>query len=520
MPSAKEGRFLKTWKAWQKDPLLFMKEALGWSHLWSGMDELCQSVVQHQKTAAAGCHSSSKTKTATGIALWWLVMKYPSIVVTTSPKLEHLRDVFWAQLHEGYHGAKIPIGGELQTLHLRNGPDSFIAGITARKDVGEGGVTAMQGYKSPRLLLIMDEAVAIDRAYFKTGDALIITPESRWLAMSNPTNPNCGFRDAWRKGSTWNCINFDALKTPNFTDGPGSNPYTPTPEWVEGIRRDYGEGSPYWEARVRGRFPTAAIDTLISIADWEDALSREPAPFNPAVPPPIHLGVDIARQGDDLSVIIAVQADRILDLVFFQIPDLVSVAGNVKRVAREHGLNERTAGQISVDATGMGWGVVDVLKRDGWVVDAVDFGSKAHDEELWYDRRSEMWGGIKDWLLNEAALKGLDIGHQRRLEADLTGCTVDPGRVKGGVTVMKLEAKPDMKKRLGHSPDFGDALGLAISQRNRRRRLYDPRRDGHLFGGDQRKCGCNHPDCEICGTDKKSRRRRIGAMEGYGVGNP
>ena len=458
----------------RSDPIAFMQEILGVEYVWPLMHEMAESVRDNPRTAVAGCHSSSKTFTAACLAWWWIACFAPAKVVITSPKLEQLRDVFWAELRARYERSRVPIGGELLMLHWKSGhPDTFIAGFTARKDTGADGATSMQGYKSPRLLLIMDEAVAIDRAFFTSAPGILTYPENRWLALANPTNPNCGFRDCWRSGSGWNTININAFDTPNLRENRIVNPHLPNAEWVDLMRAQYGEGSPSWDARVLGRFPSAAIDTLIGIADLEMAFGREPVPPSPGSRGKPWIGVDVARQGDDLSAIAVLRDDELVHLEWFQIPDLVKVSGEVLRVAHDFGIQSPDAHRVSVDATGMGWGVVDTLKANGWHVNAEDFGTSPRDETRFYDRRTELWNGVRDWLRSSASLSRCGVEWRRKLEADLCGCTVDPGRPKGGKTVLKLEKKSDMKKRLGHSPDIGDALALALAWRSRRRSLFD-----------------------------------------------
>ncbi len=466
--SPAETEFVATIKRYRADPLTFFHEVLDRGHIWAGVEDICSSVIAHQKTAVAGCHNSSKTWTAAGLALWWVSCWQPAKVYITGPKKDQLKDTLWADLTVAVQNARVPLGGELLTMDYNVSADTFIVASTSRKDTS-GGATGMQGYKSPRPLLIMDEATAIERPYWESARGIVTLPENRWLAMGNPTNPNCGFRDCWRAGSGWNTINIDALKTPNLQAGKIVHPYLPTPEWVADMKANYGEGSPTWESRVRGRFPTDAIDTLIGITDLETAFDRARTKKDERT----YIGVDVARQGDDFSCIAVVRNEELIDMEWFQIADLVKVAGQVKRMAHRHGMTHAHAHQIYVDATGMGWGVIDVLKHDGWYVKAEDFGRLPKDEDHFYDRRTELWFNVRDWLRKDAALSTCKQEFRRYLESDFCGCIVDAARPKGGKTVMKLEQKIDMKKRLGHSPDHGDAIALAVAYRIRSRSFFD-----------------------------------------------
>lgn len=459
---------------YQANPIDFIVDVLGVPRnlIWSAMHDMAGSLLANRWTAVAGCHNSSKTFTAACLAWWWVICWQPAIVYVTGPKERQLLDTFWAQLRARFEAAPVPLGGQMGSMDWKLTPDTMIVARTARKDTGSGGATGMQGYKSQRLLMIFDEATGIDRQFWESAMGVVTFPENRWLALANPTNPNCGFRDCWRPDSGWNTINIDALANPNLTGGRVVHPFLATPEWVEQARRTWGEGSPSWESRVRGRFPSAAIDTLISIADFEMALDREPAP---SLDVQTWVGADIAAQGDDYSVIAVVRNDDLVYLEWFHEPDTTKTGDRIIRVAEEHGLCKSLADHVSIDAGGLGVGVFNHVRRfHKWQIRGEDFGRNAVREDLYADRRTELWVGVRDWLRGPgtfATARQRDMAWIRHLEADLCGCIVDPLYVKGAQTLLKLEKKALMKKRLGHSPDHGDALALALAHRTARKAL-------------------------------------------------
>lgn len=471
---------------WRCNPVDFFIDALGIPEnlVWSAMRDMADSILGHRFTAVAGCHNSSKTFTAACLAWWWVTCWSDAVVYATAAKESQIKDTFWAQLRERRQAAPYPLGGNLLALDWKDEHDrTRIAGRVARKDTGAGGATGMQGYKSQRLLMIFDEATAIDRAFWESAHGVVTFPENRWIAMANPTNPNCGFRDCFRPASGWQPIYFDALRNPNLEGatlnretqridgGQVVHPYLATPQWVEEKLRLWGEGSPAWESRVRGRFPSAAIDTLISLADFEAALDREP---QRTLARETFVGADIAAQGDDYSVIAVVRDDELVHCEWFHEPDTTKTGDRIVQVAKDHGLTEGRAHQVALDMGGMGKGPYDHIRRfHKWDVVGEDFGRKPAHEDLYADRRTELWVEVRDWLQTVGSLKSARPDWIQHLEADLCGCIVDPLHVKGAHTLLKLERKADMKKRIGHSPDHGDALALALAWRSRKVRL-DP----------------------------------------------
>lgn len=109
---------------------------------------------------------------------------------------------------------------------------------------------------------------------------------------------------------------------------------------------------------------------------------------------------------------------------------------------------------VFVDGGGVGGGVVDRLKQLGYRVIEVQSGEKAKDSDKYMNKRVEMWGEMRDWLVY-GAIDGDD-----ELVDDLTGPEYEL-TLKGQ---LKLEPKDKMKKRGLNSPDDGDALALTFAE--------------------------------------------------------
>jgi hypothetical protein len=221
-------------------------------------------------------------------------------------------------------------------------------------------------------------------------------------------------------------------------------------EWV----KDYGEDSDFIRVRVRGVFPRAGDLQFIDGERVEAAIARELVTDSEM---PLIMGVDIARQGSDQTVIRFRQGidARSIPAVKFRIPDLMQVAS---RVLEQVDLHKPDA--VFVDATGIGWGVFDRLSQLGCQgLVAVDFGGKAdrtdggNAKALYANKRSEMWGFLKDWC------KAGCLPDDRELTADLT--SVEYGY--DAANALQLERKQDMRRRGLASPDDGDALALTFA---------------------------------------------------------
>lgn len=195
-------------------------------------------------------------------------------------------------------------------------------------------------------------------------------------------------------------------------------------------------------------FDAGAEDQLILMTDVEEAARRSSTPRD-AFGSPVILGVDPARFGDDRTVIVRRQGVVCFEPVVMRDVDNMAVADAVIQQKERF-----KADAIFVDI-GQGAGVVDRLRQLGHTTIEVPFGGKATEPTLYYNRRSEMWAKMRDWLRAGGSIPN-DLGLKQELCAPLY--TFDnQGRIK-------LESKDEIKKRLHEvSPDKADALALTFA---------------------------------------------------------
>lgn len=167
------------------------------------------------------------------------------------------------------------------------------------------------------------------------------------------------------------------------------------------------------------------------------------------------LGVDVARFGDDRSVIWTRRGrdGRTAAPIVMQGADTMAVAA---RVMAE--VDRLRPDGVFIDEGGVGGGVVDRCRQMGYSVVGVNFGGKAdrHIEGVpkCANKRAQMWATMREWLRT-----GGQIPDSRALEMDLTG----PLYTFDAQNAVLLEKKSDMKKRGVASPDEADALALTFA---------------------------------------------------------
>lgn len=439
---------------WQHDPVRFADEVLG-VKTWDRQAETMQAIVDHSRVAVRSGHKVGKSTAAAAVSLWWVTTRPRATVVMTSASYRQVKGILWKELKRLHREARIPIGGKLaddpeRGLQFADGRE--IVGLSTKEP------ERIAGYSGANLLFIPDEASGIDEAIFEAIEGNR-AGGAKLLMYSNPTRTSGTFFDAFHsKQAYWKTIHISSEETPNVVAGREIIPGLAGLPWIEEKRSEWSEDSPLYAVRVRGDFPAQATNAIIGLVIVEDARRRydheDPTDGR------LEVGVDVARYGDDESVIQPIRGNRTLEPKILQSMDTVQVAGAV----REHALALRKAGEkprVKVDVIGVGGGVADILRQDK-ELEVVDVNVSSaptrvpsKDHPGYALLRDQLWFEARDWLRD-----GGQLHDDGKLAAELTAPTYTFD-MKGR---FKVESKDAMKKRLpgNRSPDRADALCLAI----------------------------------------------------------
>ncbi len=160
---------------------------------------------------------------------------------------------------------------------------------------------------------------------------------------------------------------------------------------------------------------------------------------------PKEIGVDVARFGDDKTVMYKREGMRVTERRGF-------VGQDTQRTAREAWdmAGRRPDIAIKVDDTGVGGGVTDKLKDLGALVVPVNFGEKALDTEKYQTVADEIWF--------EFPMDDVQIPDNPELMRQLSGRQYDFDKQNRKI----VESKKKYKDRNTLSPDDADALLLTF----------------------------------------------------------
>lgn len=165
------------------------------------------------------------------------------------------------------------------------------------------------------------------------------------------------------------------------------------------------------------------------------------------------VGCDPAREGDDMTAFVRRQGRKAWGLERHAHLDDMAKAGKARKI-----LDTEPVTKMFIDRGG-GSGMYDRLVEMGYGdrVALINFGNKALDDKEYANRRAEMWCELRRWLESEMET---ELPDDDSLQADLTA----PGFKYTSTTQVLLEKKEDIKKRIGKSPDGGDALALTFAE--------------------------------------------------------
>lgn len=502
-------RFRKK-KEYHDDPHGWVTTKLS-EFLWAKQQDVTSSVRDNRYTAVPSCHDAGKSFVAARIAAWWIDSHPPgeAFVVSTAPTSAQVGAILWREIGKAHKKANLP--GQITTAGY---PMWKLTGeiVGYGRKPAEYSDAAFQGIHARYVLVIIDEASGVSESLFTAVDALVTNEYARVLAIGNPDDPTSHFASICRPDSGWNVIRIDGLRTPNFTrerveglvctqcrkigrestllrdlyEAEGLaytqevvpddlRPMLLSPLWVEErLHRWVGRtteakdiaqqasASALFTAKVRGIFPSSGSEGVIplgwveqAMARWRDWVSTK----NRVLAGLTTFGVDIAGAGVDETCIAKRTGLVTESLDKYPQADTMEVAGTVAAKLNPHRVG---GGRAVLDVIGIGQGVYDRLRELDYPVEPfIASGSAAglHDrsgEFGFTTLRSAAWWNMRE-LLDPSRNYGVVLPDDEMLKADL--CSPRWRTVSGGK--IQVEAKPDVRKRLGRSTDAGDAVVMS-----------------------------------------------------------
>ena len=210
-------------------------------------------------------------------------------------------------------------------------------------------------------------------------------------------------------------------------------------------------------SQFHGQYPNNASeafvvpnkDTLIPARDIMAARKQQ----NVSMAGPLVIGVDPARFGDDRTAIVHRKGRVVPKVKTYAKKNTMQVAGIVAQL-----IEADKPSRVFIDIIGLGAGVYDRLVELGYgeIVCAVQASESAINDDKYRNKRAECWVGMRDWF----AEKPVQIPDSDEIMADILAPSYSYDS-KGRILI---QAKDEIKKATGRSPDIGDALSLTFAE--------------------------------------------------------
>ena len=445
-----------TLRKWRNDPAQFVRDSFG-AEPDAWQREVLQAFPKNPRLAMKACKGPGKTTVLSWIAWNFLATRSHPKVAATSITSDNLADGLWTEMAKWMKKSPFLDSAFTWTktrIFLNDNPETW---WMSARTWPKGGSTDQQadtlaGLHADNLLFILDEAGGIPDAVMAAAEAGLANDDrtnervcARLVIAGNPTHLEGPlYRSCTSERDLWHVTEItsdpdDPMRTPRVSA-----------EWAREQIKKYGRDNPWVLVNVFGQFPPSSLNSLLGPDDVRAAMDRSLPEMTLALEgQPRILGVDVAREGDDKSVIIKRQGRFAHMPTMLRNVDSLQGAGHVATQ-----WSDWDAHACFVDNTGgFGGGWLDQLTSLGYTPKGIHFAGKAMDGR-YFNKRAEMWFLMAEWVKSGGILPDIP-----ELVAELTVPTYS---FKGDRVL--LEDKDQIKERLGRSPDIADALALTFAQ--------------------------------------------------------
>lgn len=439
-------------REWAAKPVVFVRQVLG-AEPDEWQVEVLEAVAAKQRVCLKASKGPGKSTILAWVALWFLSTRPHPKVVGTSITGDNLRDGLWTEIAKWLGHSellKASFDWAVERVASKAYPETWWASARTWPKSGDASQQAdtLAGVHADHVLFLIDEAGGIPDAVVAAAEAGLANAdeeagrEAKLVIAGNPTHLSGPlYRACTRERHLW-----WVKEISGDPDDPKRAPRISV-QWAREQIEKYGRDNPWVLVNVFGKFPPGQSNALMGVEEVTEATKRTLAEAEFLSESKI-LGVDVARFGDDRSVLFPRQGRAGFRPKVYRNLDTMQLADAVVRMCVSW-----KPDAVFIDMASFGAGVYDRVRQLGYDIIGVDFGGKPLDTR-YANRRAEMWHGCADWVRGGGCLP--DDGE---LISELTAPTYgfDPhGK-------LLLEKKAEMKKRIGKSPDMADALCLTFA---------------------------------------------------------
>jgi len=445
----------KKFLAWKNNARQFVEEVLliNKPHIKISRQqaEVLDALPTQKRISIRSGHGTGKDASASWAILWFLCTRPLSKVVCTAPTARQLSDILWSEISKWLRDSAIADEFVMQSdkIFKKEAPKEWWARAVSpsvRADPADQAET-LAGFHGDHLLIVVDEASGVEDPVFIPIEGAMTQEDNRVLLIGNMTRNKGYFYDTHFHGDItkqWYRLHWDSRDSENVK-----------PEYPAYMITKYGADSNVFRIRVAGDPPLEDARTLIPLFWAEQCIGKQ---VDISEEEPIYLGVDVARYGEDKSVVLPRHGLKILPWLSFQGMNTITLGD---KIAETYG--EINAEGCGVDVIGVGAGVADYLRKANMPgLFDVNVSWTSSDPTKYALLRDELWWRVREkcmygyYSFPDIKLPGETLSLGQELANELSSPYYEFNR-NGAV---KVEGKKELKKRGIASPNIADALCL------------------------------------------------------------
>lgn len=441
-------------RLWREKPQVMVRELFNATpDPWQ--DEDLAAFPHTQRYAAKACKGPGKSTVLSWMGWNFLLTRPHPNCAAISISADNLRDGLWKEMAKWYQRSellKAMFEVRAERIYCRDFKDTWFMSARSWSQSAnkEEQSNALAGFHADRLLYLVDESGGIPDAVMVAAEAGLASGiETKICQAGNPTHlAGPLYRASTTQRHLWNVREItadpdDPLRTPRVSM-----------QWAREMIAEFGRDHPWVKVNVLGQFPPSSLNALLGPDDVSAAMGRHvpAAQYQKAAKA---LGVDVARFGDDSSVIFPRQGVVAMPPTVLRNVDSLQGAGAVMRVWNQWGAD----GAFVDNTGGHGAGWVDQLTVLGKAPMPIEFSGSANDPRF-FNKRAEILWEMAAWVKNGGALPLVDV-RGNPIE-DIRGELVALEYFYKGDKIAIIE-KAIIKQKIGRSPDKTDALALTFS---------------------------------------------------------
>lgn len=492
-----KNEYIRKVLALQKRPDLYITNILGETTLEDYHIRICNAVVEYDRIAIKACHAVGKTYICGRLVPWFITTHKSSIVITTAPTNRQVETLLWGEIRKAVKRSKTKLGGSLLTKKWTIDDDWYAMGFSPQagsgNESGEQEGSSFQGFHAKHVMIIFDEATGIPKDLYTMAEGLLTSGVTvKWICIANPTSTASEFFQICKRAEwyvmTINCFDSPNMKANGFTNRSAleaeinylktlsdydrlkriknyekPNGHLLSAQWAVAKIFEWGFDHPLTKSKVLGEFPTKSDDVVVKWDSLQAAINREPSYTYQKR----FIGVDVARYGDDLTVITEITDFTWRGRYVSQKEEISETTGRVVSLFRAGDSGKET--HIGIDTTGIGAGVYSDLKElkrlkqlpDHVFIHEVIFGANInHEDEKKNEELNKYYENTKAFMfdkLNEDLRDILSMPEEEIYQEETVNILFKYSKMGK----LLIESKDDYKKRVKKSPDSSDSLAIA-----------------------------------------------------------